>query len=243
MIHGWGFDNTVFAPVLLPLEKYFTVTTLNMPGYGKNETYMTPVALDDIADTLIPKITAGCILGGWSLGGMVATRICAKLENMISALVLIASPPCFTCRKDWPYGVERSAIEKMIKQIQAGEKDRILNEFTLLVAAGDCNARKVIRILHSLAKSNTASEAVLIDGLNILADMDLRDDLQKLTCPVVSVLAEQDSLVPVPAGNITKLSCQKHRTVVLPSTGHAPFISRPEEFTSLLMNKLQEVIA
>lgn len=234
LIHGWGFDSRVMNDCILLLEKKYRTSLLDMPGYGPARTQEVPKDIDSMTDALIRKITPGCILAGWSLGGMIAIRMAGRLKNKIRAIVLIASTPCFSKKDGWPHGVEKTLIEKMQQRITNGETEKVLKEFALLIAKGDVNSRKIAKKLYSMAQNRLPDVDVLNNGLDILMNVDLRNDIAQLECPVVLFLADNDHLVANETGEAMKSICKDLHVVHMDSAGHAPFISRPDEFCSQL---------
>lgn len=243
LIHGWGFGNRVMENLVPHLDKKYHTSLLEMPGYGtgRSGSDRNSKDIDAVADALIPNITTKSILCGWSLGGMVATRIAGKMKNRIDALALVASTPCFVRKADWPHGIEKNLLENMQQRITGGEKEKVLKEFSLLVAKGDALSKDILRKLYSLIADGTPAENTLQDGLNILKQTDLRADFEKLDCPVILILADSDHLIATTTGEAAKKICKNAQTIYLESAGHAPFISRPMEFCDLLSTSLKDI--
>lgn len=241
LIHGWGFDSRVMNAITPCLEENYKTSFLNMPGYGSDTVSGDSKDIDSIANALMSEITKDCILGGWSLGGMVAIRIAAKIKNKVKALVLINSTPCFVRKPDWSHGMEKNLIENMCQRINDGEKEKVLKEFALVVAKGDASSNNVLRKLYSLLSNNLPDKNTLKDGLSILINADLRKDLEQLMCPVILILAENDQLIARSSGTAIKKLCANPRIEHVQSAGHAPFISRPSEFCNILNNRLKDI--
>ena len=227
---------------MLPqLEQQYQTTVLDIPGYGKNISDTNTKNIDEIADALIPKIKKESIIGGWSLGGMLAIRIASKLKERIRALVLIASTPCFVKKRDWPHGVDVTMIEEMSARIICGEKEKVLKEFALLVAKGDVVSKKIIRQLHSLLTSNLSNENALVYGLDILMKADLREELQQLKSTIVLLQPENDQLIMKSTGEAVKKINPGLRLEYIKASGHAPFLSSPKELCNILNSCLGDI--
>jgi pimeloyl-[acyl-carrier protein] methyl ester esterase len=57
---------------------------------------------------------------------------------------------------------------------------------------------------------------------------DLRPGMQAIDCPMLVIMGERDTLVPVNAGRETLDLCRDARLEVIDGAGHAPFLAAPE---------------
>lgn len=242
LLHGWGFDHEVMKEFLSYLGNDFAVTPLTVPGYGATASQNKTRGLAAIVEALFPQIPENSILCGWSLGGILAIKLAEKLQDRICALVLITSTPCFVQKEDWMCGVDKKLIEKMLLRIANGDKERVMKEFSMQVASGDRNTKKIKRYLDNLLVNKLPDNDVLIDGLKILAETDLRIEFKQLTCPAILFLSDHDDLIASTSGDeIKKLNpaiCLEY----LKDTGHAPFLSDPAGLGELMKKRLREII-
>lgn len=241
LLHGWGFDSGVMKDLARDLEQDNRVSLLELPGYPGALPAGRMPDLDAIVEVISREIPHGSILAGWSLGGMIAIRIAGRLRETIKALVLIASTPCFTAKADWPHGIKANLIERMARRIAAGDREKVLTEFTMLVAKGDADETRTVRRLNSFKADKSASNEVLIHGLDFLVNADLRDELARLSCPVFMLLGENDHLVTAATGAATKKIYPSVRLEYVETAGHAPFISRPQKFQEVFNGYLREI--
>jgi pimeloyl-[acyl-carrier protein] methyl ester esterase len=65
-------------------------------------------------------------------------------------------------------------------------------------------------------------------GLQVLQTADLRDSLGDIDCPVLLIMGERDTLVPVNAGQAASELFPDAQLSVIEGAGHAPFIAQPE---------------
>ena len=79
----------------------------------------------------------------------------------------------------------------------------------------------------------------LRSGLKMLSDTDLRETLQRLSCPVTWLLGDKDMLVPVTLADALKRSMSDPQIHVVKGAGHAPFISDPAGFVKALMRAIE----
>ena len=237
LLPGWGFDGSVFKDLAAILAGQYNrqVNILDLPGYGSRKNVEIQAGLDAIVEPLIPLLNENTTLVGWSMGGMAAIRIAAKLINKISSVILLASTPCFVKKQDWPHGVERWQINRMSRQLQsAAGTQNVLRDFSIITAMGDRSPRMTVDRLQRLLSTNNANRQNLLQGLDVLGATDLREDVRQLTCRVVMLLAENDRLVATTTGAATKELLPSLILDYIPQSGHAPFISELHRTAALL---------
>lgn len=238
---GWGFDGTVFAGLVTVLAEQYNrqVKILDLPGYGDRKNIVAKAGLDAIVEPLMPLLTTNTTLVGWSMGGMAAIKMAVKLRNRVSSVILLASTPCFVKKTDWPHGVNKWQINRMSRHLRdvAGTQ-KVLRDFSTIIAMGDMAPRKTAACLQTLLSTNNADVSSLQQGLEILGESDLREDLRHLACRVVMLLAENDRLIAKTTGAAIKEFCPELILDFIRQSGHAPFISELHQTAALLNHYL-----
>lgn len=238
LIHGWGFDSRVWKGLVTQLPAHWQIITLDLPGYGANVKLDPPAGINLVAEMLIPFIPCNAVLVGWSLGGMAAIKIASLLGGDIDALILLASTPCFVKKSGWPHGMEPELIKKMADQLP-GDSHKVLQEFSVLAAKGDDIPRQTIRTLRATAVYGAEHTGVLMSGLAILRDTDLRNELSELKCRVVMLLGEHDHLITKDTGPATQILCPHTQLAYITTAGHAPFISQLKQTADMIIKYIQ----
>ena len=237
LIHGWGFDNRIWKNIIPHLEAQWRVTCVDLPGYGssenKVESHLDQRSVDQIVNSIISTIPENATILAWSLGGTVAMKL-AQRRSDIKALVLIASSPCFLKKQDWQHGVEPADFNQLVSQLSE-DKIKTLQTFAGLVAIGEAYPKYIIKELNEYLVTNVPEQETLMSGLEILRDEDLRLTLVKLHCPIGVIFGENDILVKRSTGGAIQTSRPDVYTIEIPETGHAPFLSRPQETADALM--------
>ena len=237
LIHGWGFNNRIWKKFIPYVEHQWRVTCIDLPGYGtsenKVESCFDQKSIDQIIASIILDIPEKATIFAWSLGGMVAMKL-AHRRSDIKALVLVASSPCFLKKEDWQHGVEPAKFNQLISQLSK-DKIKSLQTFAGLVAMGEVHPRQTINKLNEHLVRNVPDRQTLMSGLKILRDEDLRQVLVKQHCPVGIIFGENDILVKQSTGRAIQVSRPDIHTIEIPETGHAPFLSHPQETADALM--------
>jgi len=237
LIHGWGLNNRIWKKFIPYLEHQWRVTCIDLPGYGASENKVEPYfdqkSIDQIIASIISDIPENATIFAWSLGGLIAMKL-VHIRSDIQALVLVASSPCFLKKQDWHHGIEPVNLNKLICQLSK-DKIKSLQTFAGLVAMGEVHPRQIINELKERLLINVPEQETLMIGLKILRDEDLRQALVKQQCPVGFIFGENDILVKSSTGRAIQMSRPDIHTIEIPETGHAPFLSRPQETADALM--------
>lgn len=231
LIHGWGFGGRIWSDFIPYIKDQWRITNINLPGYGVSEKIahvdLDETNIDQIVNLISADIPEKAIILAWSLGGLVATRF-ACIRKDITALILVASSPCFLNKPDWQHGVDPVALDQLARSLSEN-KTKALQQFSGLVAMGDEHPRETISKLSEHVNDNAPEIEKLKAGLEILRQEDLRSVVTKLCCPIGMIFGEKDMLVKCSTGKAMQALRADINTIEIADTGHAPFLTRPQE--------------
>jgi len=115
MLHGWGMHAGVWQTIRARLASKFRVHTVDLPGHGQSRDGNVATTLDSwaqqVAETVIPRLSGPACWLGWSLGGMVALQVADNYPSQIKRLVLVATSLRFCQADDWPDAVIPSVLK------------------------------------------------------------------------------------------------------------------------------------
>ncbi|MEN8204646.1 MAG: pimeloyl-ACP methyl ester esterase BioH [Pseudomonadota bacterium] len=235
LIHGWGLHSGIwdeFAPLL---EAGFRVTRIDLPGHGRSD-WQGQVSLDEWVDAVLAVVPMPAAWLGWSLGGLVAMRAAQQAPGNVTALLMIASTPCFVRKPDWQSAMLPSLLETFSAELQQ-DYGRTLNRFLSLQVRGSERASNVLKTLHSTLLAHGEPDAAgLSAGLEILRTADLRNDLGEIACSTLLLMGERDTLVPQSAGSGTAALLADAQLAVIEGAGHAPFLAAPQVVAEQIIN-------
>ncbi|MBX2807428.1 MAG: alpha/beta fold hydrolase [Cellvibrionaceae bacterium] len=212
LLHGWGCDSRCWEPLLAVLCQWTQVNTLDL-DYRAH----TP---DSVCAQLLDKLPPRCLLMGWSLGGMIATRLACCAPERVQGLIALATNSQFVADERWPTAMAPDTFDAF-SAAATKEPAALLQRFATLVTLGDRHARAQRRWLSQrlLAEDPQTLRA----GLSLLAAFDNRDCLSHLPMPAVFYFGERDALVPAAAAaKLQSLLTGGDRQTVrmLADTGH-----------------------
>jgi len=233
LLHGWGLNAEVWHCINEELASHFTLHLVDLPGFGRSHGFGA-MSLDEMAQHVLDAAPQNAIWLGWSLGGLVASRIALANPERVQALVTVASSPCFSAQDAWP-GIKPEVLAGFQQQLSE-DFQRTVERFLALQTMGTETARQDARMLKQTVLSLPMPDVeVLNGGLEILKTVDLRESLTLLAMPHLRIYGNLDGLVPRKVVPLLDALWPESESLVVPKAAHAPFISHPAEFCSALV--------
>jgi len=192
LLPGWGLGISPLEPLaaaLRGLDEHLRVEIEPLPELESSD-------LEDWLDELDSTVPQDTWLGGWSLGGMLASELAARRGDRCCGLLTLASNPSFVSHEQWPSAMAGETFDAFLAGC-ADDPRTTLKRFSLLCAQGAEDPRGLSRLLLGGAPLTTAS--VLMNGLELLAQLDTRHALQAFRGPQLHLFGGLDGLVPAEA--------------------------------------------
>lgn len=232
LLHGWGLNAQVWDCITPQLASHFTLHLVDLPGYGRSGGFGA-MSLEAMAQRVLEQAPPQAVWLGWSLGGLVASKIALDNPGRVSALVTVASSPCFSAQDAWP-GIKPEVLAGFQQQL-SDDFQRTVERFLALQTMGTETARQDARTLKQTVLSLPMPDVeVLNGGLEILKTIDLREPLASLALPHLRMYGYLDGLVPRKVVPLLDNLWPESQSMVVAKAAHAPFISHPGEFCSAL---------
>ncbi len=229
LLHGWGMNTAVWSTLLPELEGRFRVTLIELPGHGGSEYDHQNNGFDDWVAPCLDAAPERAIWIGWSLGGQIAQRAAVLAPGRVSQLVLVASTPRFVQGSDWPHAMEENTLRGFARSL-AGNHRQTLERFLSLQVKGDDDVRRTLRLLRQeIGQRPEPDPRALEQGLEFLLNVDLREGVERLACPVLWLLGERDTLAPADVGESIEALLPGSDVLIIQGAAHAPFLSHPRE--------------
>ncbi len=234
LIHGWGMNGAVWQQTVQQLAVHFCVHSVDLPGYGLSH-QASAQNLDDICQQVLAQAPEQAVYLGWSLGGLVATRIALLQPQRVNKLITVASSPKFSAhqaRENQPAwrGIQAKVLADFTQQLSE-QFQTTIEGFMTLQAMGSPSARQDVKTIKQAVFSRPMPEPQALQlGLNILAQVDLRTQLAQLTMPMLRLYGRLDMLVPRQVAQDVSLYAPNSQQHTFRASSHAPFMTEQEDF-------------
>ncbi|QGT77802.1 hypothetical protein GM160_02225 [Guyparkeria halophila] len=173
LVAGWSFPAGVFDPLVRQLA-FTEVVSFDWSSFASG--WLEPGHGEGAAFAAEPAVWVG-----WSLGGSLLLEAVRRGNLRPTRLVLVQATPCFLAGEGWP-GVSRGEWQSLRRAADRAPR----------------RAAAAFRRRFGLPVEPAADAAsAAVEGLDWLAELDLRQALAGIEVPVDVWLAPADPLVPV----------------------------------------------
>lgn len=235
LIHGWGLNAGVWYQVAEQLALNYRVYAVDLPGFGLSHQQHISNDLSDWAAQVARVIPEPAVWLGWSLGGLVATQVALDYPSQVTKLITVASSPKFVAQGNWQ-GIAPDVLTAFQQQLEH-DFSVTLERFLAIQAMGSVSARQDIKALHRVLTQRPMPDPnALRIGLELLARVDLRDQMSQLSQPLLRIYGRLDSLVATRAVKEIDLLVPDSEKFVFTKASHAPFISHVNQFIEQVDN-------
>lgn len=232
-IHGWPLNQEMYEYQFDQLPKLgYRCIGVDLRGYGKSDRPWTGYSYDRLADDMLAIVdTLGLddfTLAGFSMGGAIAIRYMGRhVDHRVSKLALFgAAAPVFTRRPDYPFGMTKEEVNKLIEATYE-DRPQMLSDFGNLFFARYVTD-SFINWFNSLGL--VASGHATIQGLIALRDEDLRNDLPKIHVPTAIFHGVQDRICPFAFAQAMHAGIRDSVLIPFEKSGHGLFYCEREKF-------------
>lgn len=216
LLHGFGYGPEVFSPLISKLPRTWKI---HVPEWTK---IVDGEGLKSLLEVLPPRFDV-C---GWSLGGQLAVRVACLAPERVRRLALLASNMRYTSNDGWPCAMPLTVFESFVKFLEHDPVEG-MRRFASLAGLG-CSRR--IRFPLEIQLEPT----MLLRQISWLRDWDTLGMAATIKQPVCCLHGDRDYLVPAEASMRLANVVPSGRYVEIAASGHAVFLSNPEDVASQL---------
>ena len=242
-LHGWPGNHNLFEYQFNQLPKYgYRCIGIDTRGFGNSDKPYNGYDYNRLSDDVRRVVEALSLrdftLAGHSTGGAMAVRYMARHKGYgVSKLVLIsAAAPSLIKRPNFPYGVEKEDILKIIQGTYT-DRPKMLRDF------GDTFFFQHITQPFSdwffqlgLQAAGWATAAIANTWINEV----LFSDLGTINVPTLIIHGIHDKVVPFSLGEVQKKSIKNSKLIPFEYSGHASFYDQSDKFNKELMKFIEE---
>ncbi|AUM72189.1 alpha/beta fold hydrolase [Pseudomonas fluorescens] len=233
LLPGWGLGVSPLEPLaaaLQGLDEHLRVEIEPLPALTSSDP-------DEWLEELDAAVPQDAWLGGWSLGGMLASALAARRGERCCGLLTLASNPSFVAHAQWPSAMAAETFDGFLAGCAADPR-QTLKRFSLLCAQGCSDPRGLSRLL--LAGAPSTSPEVLMAGLELLAQLDTRQALQSFRGPQLHLFAGLDALVPAEAAGELLVLLPDVEIGLIEQAGHGFLLEDPHGVAGAIQAFLHE---
>jgi pimeloyl-[acyl-carrier protein] methyl ester esterase len=246
MLHGWSGSGRLWH-FQRELADSFRLVIPDLRGHGRSGAPASGYLLEDLAGDIVALFERldlkDSLLLGWSLGSQVALAAFPQLRERISGLVLVGATPRFTATDGYPHGLTSNELRGMWLRLRRDFNGTMGAFFRGMFAAGELTIEQEEHINREIVMGgHLPAPAVASASLEILSTVDLREMLPAIDRPVLLIHGSLDAICPPGAARYMAKRLPDARLIIIDGAGHAPCLSRPDEFNAILRDYLQEEV-
>lgn len=236
-IHGWPLNHNAYQYQFNQLPKMgFRCIGIDTRGFGNSDKpwrgYDYNRLADDIRSVVESLRLTDFTLGGHSMGGAITVRYMARHNGYgVSKLALFsAAVPSVTRRPDFPYGLPKEEVTKLVRQ-SYDDRPKMLREaedlFFFQHLSGPF-ADWFLQLGLQAAGWSTAAAAITFRDESLFAD------LGKINVPTLILHGVHDKICRFPLAEAQKAGIKNSRLVPFEFSGHGLFWEERDRFNSEL---------
>jgi len=245
-LHGWGMSGMAWR-FQSPLASRYRLIVPDLPGYGDSPLHSPDLWTTTSLAGLLATILDGLVdeppvIVGWSLGSLVAIRFLLQYPEKSRGVVLVGGTARFLATDGYDAGLPPREIRGLALRLRRNYGDTLGGFFSRMFCEGELDRDQYQKIVREIIlPGRQPSLDVALRGLDLLATEDLRGELPRIDHPCLILHGLGDTITP-PSSARYLADHLPHATLqYLPGIGHAPFLSRPEEFNALVSSFIDEV--
>lgn len=240
LLHGWGMNSDVWQSIIPVLQENYCIHRVDLPGYGES-TRVDPYDLATVTQRISAHFPLPVHIIGWSLGGLIGMQWALSEPEKIKSLTLVASSPCFMQKPGWNDATPSSDLQHFAESLVT-DYEGLIRRFLALQVIGSNMALKALRILEQQILMRTPPDAkVLLEGLAILEEADLRARIKGVTCPVLLQYGAKDRMAPLKVGEWLEANLEDAKLITHAKAAHLPFVSHSEDFLNAQYDFLRAI--
>lgn len=241
-IHGWPANDNLFEYQFDKLPQIgIRCIAIDIRGFGKSDKPVSGYSYDRLADDVRAVVEAlelkDFTLAGHSVGGAISIRYMARHNGYgVSKLVLMAAAaPSFTKRRDFPYGLKKEQVDKIIEDTKS-DRPKMLQGF------GDMFFNQYVTEPFSEwffqlgLQAAGYSTAMLAKSLR---DESLFYDITKICVPTLILHGVHDKVCPFELAIVLNHEIRNSKLVPFENSGHGLFWEEKNK----LNNELEKFVA
>jgi 3-oxoadipate enol-lactonase len=224
-----GATRAMWDPQVPALAERYRVVSYDARGHGESPAPAGPYALDDLVDDLVALLdevgAARAHVAGLSLGGMTAMRLAVREPHRLDRLALL----CTSARPDPQPYLDRAAT------VRAGGTAPLAPAIAARWVTPEYAAGHPDLVAKLEAMIAGADDEGYARCAEVVASVDLVDDLAGITAPTLVVAGWQDLALPPEHQQLIADSIPGAELLTVSPGAHLPNLEQPLQVTGALL--------
>lgn len=239
LIHGFSHSLETWDQWADDLSADYRVIRFDLPGHGltgarADGAYSVTDTVSQVAALLNEVAPERFVMGGSSLGGLVAWRYAADNPDRVEGLVLV-SPGGYPMHG---VGDEPAPIPLPVRlYLTTAPEVAVRSATRMLYADPDKVTDEQVTRIRAMMQSPGVAEA-LIARLDLFTLPDPEPDLARVEAPALILWGATDVMIPVENAARFEAAMPNARAVVLENVGHMPMEEAPQDSVMVVRNFL-----
>lgn len=238
--HGFGTDQSAFQQLMPAYKKDYRIVLYDNIGGGSTQPNLfDPVRYNSLhayASDLIAVLDEAqlkdVIFVGHSASGMIGLLASIKRPELFSKLILLAASARYLNDDAAGYigGFSQTALDDLYVMMK-NNYQAWASGFAALAMANPENPELAAQFAGSL---NALRPDIALMAAKVIFQSDYRDQLEKVSVPVLIIQSNDDIAVPLQASEYLHKNIKESKYLVVHATGHLPHVSAPEEIINAI---------
>ncbi len=185
---------------------------------------------NDIID-LLRCLSPGPVTAvGWSMGVSILLKAVEMAPRLFDRLVFISGNPSLVSRPDYTCGIPEITVRRLYRQIERSYPEGLKNFYSLLLTPHEQELfGNDVRYAAMTDTSRAPAKDAALALLACLMQEDLRPALSHICVPALILHGDEDGICNPAGAAFMHSHIPGSELVLLPQTGHVPFLTRSTE--------------
>lgn len=222
--HSLGSDSRLWRPQIAALGDRYRILTYDHPGHGESDPLPAPADIATYARDALAVADAGGVerfaFCGLSLGGMVGIRLAASAGERIESVVLANTTA---------HIADTTLLRRRIDLLRRDGIDTIVDNVVEKWLTSGFRASHPLAVELCREMLEACGGEAYAGAAQTVCELDLRDDLSRISVPCTVVVGAHDEATPPAWGRSIAACIPGARLVELPAA-HLSNVEAPGRF-------------